>query len=190
LGRLGALSYGDETEMTLPNYSPHPLSLVFPFVVKEALKALTVDISRRGLQEPVVVYQNRVLDGRARYMICGTSGFACRFTEYEGDEPLRFVIEKNLASRNCTLSQRAVVAAEISTSSRGKGQTGTPLRIAGFTYTVFANLLTLSTWFDVSPRSIKSARVVLASDDFDLIAGVERGKVSISAAERLVRKPQ
>ena len=190
LGPAGAIPVDPKAEMTSPSYSLHPLCRIFPMGRPEALTEMTRDIVRRGLQEPIALYQGRILDGKARYMVCGSIGVPWRFTEYAGDDPVQFVVEKNLTDRALTTAQRSIAAAKITILSRAKVQNKrlpSPL-FAGFSYTVFVSVLTASKWFDVSPRSIKSARAVIAHDDLELTMDVENGSISLAEALRRIKE--
>jgi len=44
------------------------------------------DIREHGLHEPIVVYEDKILDGRNRYRACAVAGIEPTFTVYTGDE--------------------------------------------------------------------------------------------------------
>jgi len=76
------------------------------------LNALAADIAGHGLQEPIVTYEGKILDGRNRYVACFMQDIEPEYTEYGGDDPLGYVISLNLHRRHLTSSQRAAIAIE------------------------------------------------------------------------------
>lgn len=71
------------------------------------------DIAINGQLEPIVLYEGKVLDGRNRYKALCDIGLKTDFEEYQGDQPLSYVISKNLHRRHLTASQRAIMATDI-----------------------------------------------------------------------------
>ena len=53
---------------------PHPFAEVFPTLDGEAFDALVKDIDARDQQEPIWVYEGKILDGRNRYRACQILG--------------------------------------------------------------------------------------------------------------------
>jgi len=88
----------------------HPAANIFPMLTGEEYIALRDDISVNGLLESIDIYEGKVLDGRNRYTACLDIGIEPVISEYTGDDPLGYVISKNLKRRHLTSSQRAVVA--------------------------------------------------------------------------------
>lgn len=86
----------------------HEYCLLFPQASEEELRDMAEDIKKYGLNEPIVRYKGQILDGRNRYLACKMAGVEPTYKEYTGDEPLTFVVSKNLMRRNLTPSQRAL----------------------------------------------------------------------------------
>ena len=63
-------------------------------------------IRKNGVIEPIVFLDGSILNGRNRYMAARKLGIEYPRVEYEGTDPLGFVIAKNLARRHLTESQR------------------------------------------------------------------------------------
>ena len=91
----------------------HPLSAAFPSMPEDELQALAEDIRRHGQREPGVLFEGMVLDGWHRYLACQRAEVEFRAVEFDGDNPVSFVLSRNLIRRHLTGSQRAaaVVAA-------------------------------------------------------------------------------
>lgn len=91
----------------------HPIANIFPLLDDAELAVLAKDIRDNGLQEPVVVYQEKILDGRNRFLACEKAGVEPTYRPYLGDDPLTWVISENLHRRHLNESDRAMVAANI-----------------------------------------------------------------------------
>ena len=94
---------------------PHPLCKIFPELKGADFAALVADIKANGLQNPIIVYEHKILDGRNRYNACVSCGIEPQFEDYTGDDPMAFVISQNLNRRHLTDDQRAAIAAELAT---------------------------------------------------------------------------
>ncbi len=90
----------------------HEIANMFPLLDDTELDALAEDIQVNGLQEPIWLYEGKILDGRNRYLACELAGVEPCYQDYTGDEPVRFVVSKNIQRRHMTSWQRAFVALE------------------------------------------------------------------------------
>ena len=91
----------------------HKYSNIFPMIDGEKLQELKRDIKENGLLQPIILYENKILDGRNRYNACKELGIKPEFKNYDGNKPLEFVISLNLKRRHLTADQRAVIAQEV-----------------------------------------------------------------------------
>jgi hypothetical protein len=93
----------------------HPYAAIFPPMTGPEFKGLCRSIARDGLDEPIVLYEGKILDGRSRYDGCLVTKVAPRFRDYAGEcgSPLNFVVSKNLHRRHLTEGQPAMVAAKL-----------------------------------------------------------------------------
>jgi len=118
----------------MPQY--HPACLLFPKLGDDELKELAEDIKANGLQNPIVRYKGKILDGRNRLAACKLAGVKPKFIEWKGKgSPTEWVISENLIRRHLSASQRAVIAHDLlpllekeakerQKLSRGRGKKG------------------------------------------------------------------
>ena len=99
--------------MPRTKYRFHPACTIFPPLPDDELRELADDIATNGLRNPIVLSEGKVLDGRNRYLACEIAGVKPRFIEFQGDDPIGWVVSQNLVRRHLTASQKAVVALDL-----------------------------------------------------------------------------
>lgn len=156
----------------------HPLADIFPLVEGAEFDELVADIREHGLHEPIVVYEDKILDGRNRYRACEAAGIEPTFTVYQDHDPVSYVISLNLRRRHLDESQRAMVAAKLATLKLGDNQHSEGLPIGRS-----------SELLNVGERSVARAREVIDRGATELVQAVERGSVSVSAAADIASQP-
>jgi ParB-like chromosome segregation protein Spo0J len=158
----------------------HPLADIFPLLEGEEFDALVADIQASGLHEPIRLYEDQILDGRNRYRACQALGLDCATQLYTGDDPVGFVISRNVRRRHLDESQRAMVGARLATLPRGANQhaeTSAPTQHEA------------ATLLHVSSDSIQTARKVQREGVQEIIDAVDAGKIAVSAAVHLTALP-
>ena len=90
----------------------HEIANLFPMMGVDEFEQLKEDIKQNGLIEPIVLYEDKILDGRNRWLACGEVGEKPRFNYYDGDQPVSFVISKNLHRRHLNKSQVGMIGVE------------------------------------------------------------------------------
>jgi len=160
----------------------HELANVFPLIEGDEFAGLVADIGKQGLLEAIVLLDGKILDGRNRYRACVEAGVEPHFEEFDGEDPVAFVVSKNVARRHLDESQRALAAARIATLQKGANQ-HSPI---GETRTQAEAAQILN----VGKRSVERARDVLDQGEATLVKAVEQGKVSVSAAADVATLPK
>src|SRR5580704_5991431 len=64
----------------------HPLAQMIPLITPGDLDRLIDDIMANGVNEPLDMYQGRVLDGRNRLAVASVLGVPVQLREFDGDE--------------------------------------------------------------------------------------------------------
>jgi ParB-like chromosome segregation protein Spo0J len=157
----------------------HPFANIFPMVAEDHLQELARDIKDRGLLDPIVVLEGQILDGRCRYRACKITGVEPKFENYAGDDPLGYVLSRNLHRRHLSESQRAMVAAKVADLKRGANQHSEGLPIGR-----------AAAMLNVSNRSVARAKEVLLQGSPELVSAVEAGELPVSAAAEVSRMPE
>jgi hypothetical protein len=121
----------------------------------------------------VWLYEGKILDGRNRYLACQRINREVKVRDYTGDDPIGFVLSVNLHRRHLNEGQRAMVAAKLTDLEKGANQ---------YTKGEGVSIDTATKLLNVGRASINRARKVLATGDPSLIAAVEQGTASVTAA--------
>ena len=91
----------------------HPLSKAFPAMPSTEYQTLLADIEKHGQRDPITVYDGMILDGWHRYQCLEHLGIEPVTRQLpEGEDPVAFVISRNLHRRHLTASQRAVAVVQ------------------------------------------------------------------------------
>jgi len=91
----------------------HDASKIFPMSQKEELASLVASIKEQGLLNPVVLLDNKVLDGRNRLLACLEADAEPKFVDWdEKGSPVVWVAAQNSIRRLLSSSQKACAALE------------------------------------------------------------------------------
>jgi hypothetical protein len=159
----------------------HPLADIFPLMEGQEFDDLVADIKAHGLIEPIVLFQGQILDGRNRYRACEAVGakYSANHVIDVAFDPLSFVISRNLKRRHLNESQRAMIAARLATLKRGDNQYSSE----------HPSIEGSSKLLNVGHASVERAKAVQKAAVPELIAAVDHGKVSVSAAADIATQP-
>jgi len=160
----------------------HPLANIFPLIEGAEFEQLVADIKAHGVREPVSIYEGMIIDGRNRYRASTAAGVDCPMRTFDGADPVAFVVSMNLKRRHLDESQRAMVAAKLANFEHGGDRTKSP--IGDLKQQQAADML------NVGKRTVERAREVIDDGAPELIAAVEKGEASVSAAADLATLPK
>jgi hypothetical protein len=182
----------------------HPIANIFPMMEPQPFEQFQADIKARGLEETVIwLYEGKIIDGRNRHKACEALGVSYETQEYKGNDPIGFVLSRNLHRRQLNESQRAMIGARIATLHQGapvgnthKSEAATSVTTGKHKVIKETNLSISQTkesshqnsgdvkqeeaadWLNVSTMTIKHAKKVQTEADPQVIAAVEHGEFS------------
>src|SRR5882762_9444894 len=80
------------------HYAPHPIANLLPEMEAAQLVALTESVRLEGLVHDIVLFEGKVLDGRARQEACRRAGELTRYREFPGslEDARAFIIAQNV----------------------------------------------------------------------------------------------
>jgi len=168
----------------------HDYANLFPMLDAAGQDALRADVQQHGVREPVIQFEGRILDGRNRYMAARDLGLDFPVVEFDGTpaEALAYVLSTNLHRRHLTESQRGTVAAKLANMKREdtllqNRSANLPDGDAPISQAQAAEML------NVSERTVRTAKRVIEQGAPELVAAVEQGNVSVSAAAEVSELP-
>jgi ParB-like chromosome segregation protein Spo0J len=162
-------------------YEFHPIANIFPMLDDARLKELAVDIHNNGQAEPIVIFEDKILDGRNRYKACEIAGVNPIYRPYAGDDPIKYVISLNLHRRHLSTSQRAMVAANLVTLEWGKKKGDTSNDVSQPDAAKALN---------ISVPSVQRAAVVKNAGTEELKQAVINDKITVSLAAQVAALPK
>lgn len=109
----------------------HELCLLFPEMIDDEYKSLIDSMKLHGFfkSDPIVLIDTdpesgdphwEILDGRNRHLAAMDAGVMPIFVEYTGNNPIGYVIGRNLDRRHLTTGQKAAVASSLSNLVSGQ----------------------------------------------------------------------
>jgi len=160
----------------------HEFANLFPLLEGDAYWALVDDIKAHGVREPIVMLGNAILDGRNRYLAARDAGVGYPVTQFDGADPLAFVVSLNLKRRHLSESQRAMVASKLAKLPPGRPSETAP--IEAVSQSQAADML------NVGRSAVQRAAIVRDHGTPGLVALVETGEASVSAAAQVAMLPE
>lgn len=159
----------------------HPAAAAFPPLTEPELARLALEIKKHGLVNPIVLCDDKVLDGRGRVTACERAGVPARFLTYEGDDPIEFVIQAN-GGRALTPGQRAITAARVARAWKAS-------RVSPDTSQVSGDTSNDASWraarhFGLSRSTVCRAEKLVENATAETVAAVETGRLRVNEALR------
>ena len=172
----------------------HPAAEIFPMLNAEELDALALDIKANGLQQPIVMWEGLLLDGRNRLAACAICGVEPSFKQYEGNSPVTFVISANIKRRQLDASQRACVAVELEPMfaveaekrlhlAKGRGVKG----VANLPQVNAKSRAHAADVVSVSPRMVQYAKEIKVKNP-EAFERIKAGTVKVSEVQQDMKK--
>jgi ParB-like chromosome segregation protein Spo0J len=163
----------------------HELSKAFPPMSEEEFQILKDSIENIGVQTPIVIFEDKVIDGWHRYTAAMEVGLPCPEVDLADDvDPRDFVLANNKARRHLTKSQLALSYSKVyqwnPSSKKSRGEPGSPHK----TNQELAEMV------GTSARTIQQAKTVLSKGDKAVVEAVETGKISVKRGSQIAKLPK
>lgn len=138
-------------------------------------------------ENPIVLYEGKILDGRNRYAAAKKAGVDPVFIEYNGIDAWKYVVSQNLHRRHLDETQRAGVVSK--RANMTKADAG---RLGGTSKKATANLQLLTIKevaeeMNVSPRTVATYRAVAAAMP-ELVEKMDSGEMTAHEAHKKVKE--
>jgi hypothetical protein len=168
----------------------HEAANIFPLVPDQELQDLAVDIKKFGLKNPIVLLNDKVLDGRNRLLACRLAGVNPKIESRNPDKlgsPVAWVLSQNLQRRHLDAGQRAMIATKAETQFAVEAK-----QRQGARTDIKAKLPEspkgqardhAAATCHVSPRYVQDAKKVV-NESPKLAAKVESGAISLPEAKK------
>ena len=179
--------YNELMEKAKVDLEYHELSTVFSsFEDTEEFKELVDSIKKEGLNHPILIWQDKIVDGRHRHKACRLAEVEPHY-EYLPDamslqQVMDRVVAENILRRHLTVGQRAMIAASLANMTvggSGSNQYGDSNRTNS---SESKSNEDAAKSLGVGPTAVKDAKKV-KRDAPDLAKKVEKGEMTLNAAE-------
>jgi hypothetical protein len=161
----------------------HPLANVLPLIDGVEFDRLVHSIVDNGLHDPIIIFEDKILDGRNRYRACLKANVEPRTEVFSGGDPVAFVMDRNLHRRHLTAGQKAMALEKFATLSNG--QTYAKQAVGMPTAKTRAEVAKTA---GVNKETISDAKTIKAEGTPEEIAAVANGTRAISTVAKEVRK--
>ena len=175
----------------------HEYADAFPTATDGEIQQMAADIKERGLLNPIITLDGKILDGRNRAKACEIADVTPDYTEYTGTDPLGDVVARNLHRRQLSTSQRAEVARTLKSMYEEQAQ-ARQAAAGGDRKSVMANLPQAidgkgaardqaAAAVGVSGRTVQDAEFVHTCAP-ELSEKIKSGEITVNAAKQEVKK--
>jgi transcriptional regulator with XRE-family HTH domain len=170
---------------------------LIPSLTNEEYRGLEKSIIEDGCLNPIIVWDNVVVDGHNRFEICQQHGVAFNILEKQFADMnavKAFMIEHQLSRRNINLAQRAQLALKLKPvlAEQAKKRQGerTDLNIVENSTQCSRTRDELAKRADVSSNTISRVEKVNATAAPEIIEKMNKGEISINAALKTTLPPK
>jgi DNA modification methylase len=165
-------------------YEIHPFAELFPPMPDDQYQALKADIAENGQSEDIIIWQDKLIDGRHRLRACLELGIQPDTAELDdASDPYIYVISHNLHRRHLSTSQRSMVAAKLATLKKGGDR-----KSEDFKGQICTSIDEAALQLNVSPRSVKTAKQVIEHGSKAIVDAVESGEITVFQAQEKIKK--
>lgn len=168
----------------------HPIAECYPPLPPEVLKALQEHIKLHGLQNDIILFEDKVLDGKHRQLACEAVGLEPRYASPDIADPYAYVVGANERRRQLTTGQRAVVAERIATLKNGTNQYDKKVDARIRVPTFAAKKKEAAKLIGVGTTSLDEARYTKENGIPELYKALEAGKLKAYRAKAISRLPK
>ena len=154
-----------------------PSCAAFPPMQHDEFIALRASIERNGQHEPILVWGNRIVDGRHRLRACQELGIEPTFKRLTGDyqQAVSLAFAANVNRRQLGTGQLALLGAQLAT--RRPGQTKAAKHVEAVLSQAEA-----ATLFGVSRDAIQKASRLILQKNATLLDAVHNGSMTLNEA--------
>lgn len=154
-----------------------PSCAAFPPMQHDEFIALRASIERNGQHEPILVWGNRIVDGRHRLRACQELGIEPTFKRLTGDyqQAVSMAFAANVNRRQLGTGQLALLGAQLAT--RRPGQTKAAKHVEAVLSQTEA-----ATLFGVSRDAIQKASRLILQKNAALLDAVHNGSMTLNEA--------
>lgn len=154
-----------------------PSCAAFPPMQHDEFIALRASIERNGQHEPILVWGNRIVDGRHRLRACQELGIEPTFKRLTGDyqQAVSMAFAANVNRRQLGTGQLALLGAQLAT--RRPGQTKAAKHVEAVLSQAEAAML-----FGVSRDAIQKASRLILQKNVALLEAVHNGSMTLNEA--------
>jgi hypothetical protein len=176
----------------------HEYAVLFPMASDDEIREMADDIKKRGLLNPIITLDGKILDGRNRAKACEMAGITPRCQPYQGADPLGDVVSWNLKRRHLSVSQKSTLAIrlkpmfEVKAKERQRGGQGGKLLRAKLPEAKCKSVDQAAAAVGVSGRTVQDAEYVKkhAPEVFEKIGtkGADGKEFTVNAAKKEVKE--
>jgi hypothetical protein len=161
----------------------HPLSAAFPDMSREEYSELLDSVREIGIQNPIVLFEDKIIDGWHRYRASVELDIECPAIDLSEEiNPVLFVIAQNVSRRSLSASQRALAIVTVNawrrSGMKNKGALQEPPTKSNEE---------LSDLSKTSKATIKRAKQVISDAVTEVIEAVQSGEIGIVKASEIAK---